>query len=992
MQNDELFFTEYNRLNPEQKKAVDTVDGPVMVLAGPGTGKTQILSLRIANIVRTTDTPPDAILALTFTEAAAANMRTRLARMMGSNAYRVHIHTFHGFASHLIHSYPESFESIMASQLSTDVDQVRIIEKILKSFSGTYIRWYDTRNVFVYSLIGTIDQLKRERVSPEDLMKAAELELESVQSLPDLYHEKGAYKGKIKADYRDQIELCEKNKEIASLYQMYLDEQKSQKLYDFTDMLTAVEYAFQNDTDFLLRIQEEYQYILIDEHQDSNRLQNKIVELLAGFFESPNLFVVGDEKQAIYRFQGASPEYFFGFQKKYPDAVIVRLQQNYRSHQAVIDTAYQIMPDHEPLMSQPKEIVHPTLSVFPTEQHEYYGLTQWAKQYIQSGIDPNEIAILVRKNAQGTAMERAFRLAGIPARFESDSNIFDNPAVASIIQLLQVIYNPHNSESLARLLYADFMQLDPIDTARVIRGASNKRIKNLIDVMRSEQLLKEIGSEKPKPFLEKAKLIAGLHRDASTEHMVSVFDDIVVRFAIVSPGRDTLEADLDAIATLFSNVQGYASSHKGATLFQYIEYIQTLIDHDKPLSSHSARVHTGHVRIMTVHRSKGLEFDAVVIPSLTDQYWGGGRSGPITLLQSVLDSDPSSQDSDDERRLLFVALTRAKHHIRISYSEQNSTGGTTVPSKFLSEINGLVQYDITDIVAEYATDPIARIVPRESVSVDRKEQFHELIVGLLYARPFAVTHLNNYLADPWQYIFQNLIRVPQMQNSAMIYGTCAHAAMDATYKSTQYGTHTTDSFLSAFEKELSSQPISQGDYDRLMVKAKKDLLPWYESHKNIFTPHGKSEQRIAGVVIPDCNLVLSGVLDRIEYIDGSDSRVGVIDFKTGKPKSRNEILGKTATSDGNYYRQLQFYKLLLDNYRDGYHQMEYASLVFVEPKDKEATKYAEEVFNITSTDTADLVDSIRAMEQFMLAGEYWSHIPDPKKCSYCDLVLKITGE
>ncbi len=993
MQNNDVFSLEYGRLNPQQKQAVDTLDGPVMVLAGPGTGKTQILSLRIANIVQSTDTPPDAILALTFTEAAAANMRIRLARMMGSLAYRVHIHTFHSFASSIISRFPEMFVGMMDSQLATEVDQIRTVEHILKNFRGTYIQWYDTRNVYVYALVTAFDQLKREHISPEMLRIAADAEMTEIQSSTDLYHEKGAHKGKIKSEYKDAIELVEKNRELADLYEMYLSEQKSRKQYDFTDMLIRVVESMERDPDFLLRLQEEYQYILVDEHQDSNRLQNRMITLLASFFDSPNLFVVGDEKQAIYRFQGASPEYFFGFKTKYPDAKIIHLSQNYRSHQGVLDLAHSVIPAQVPLVAQPTEIVHPTLSVFPDEATENFGVTVWIREFLSQGIDPTEIAVLVRKNSHGNAILRACQLAGIQANLEADTDVFSVPLVASIVHLMNVLYDPHNDESMARFLYASFCPLDPVHSARLIRSVSLKRKKSLIDIMSSEQLIKDADCDKPKPVLDLAKKILDLHKKAGSESLVSVFDRLVTDFCVIDPGVETLESDLQSLSVLFSSVQEYAANHSGCTFFEYVEYIHTLVDHGKSLRDNNRRAKSGNVRIMTAHRAKGLEFSAVLIPGVTASGWGGGKSSPIQILDRVLDADPDNDSVDDEKRLFYVAITRARSHLRLSYSQTANSGSLNVPSELLADLSGLRDLEAEPVVSAFADAGLSRVVPTSAVASDTRAQFHELIMGLLYSRPFAATHLNNYLADPWQYIFQNLIRVPKLQNSAMMYGSSVHAAIDALYKMKSVGSDiTSELFLDIFAHDLYKRPISNVDYDRLIAKAQSSLPGWYESHHTMFDLYGQSEYRVSGVIIPECNLVLSGVLDRMEYIDGSDTHVCVIDFKTGKPKSRNDILGKTASSDGNYYRQLTFYKLLLDNFREGQYRMERGVLMFVEPKDKEGTKYVEESFVISEDEVSELADTIRRIEAEIVSGSYWDHIPDPKTCDYVELVRRIRGE
>jgi DNA helicase-2/ATP-dependent DNA helicase PcrA len=286
------FQTSYKRLNSEQKEAVDLIEGPVMVIAGPGTGKTQILTLRIANILLKTQVNPSNILALTFTEAAAAEMRHRLVEMIGTDGYKVEINTFHGFCNDVIKNYPEAFSHMISSEPITEVEQIQFMEELILKTELQYLRPFGDPLYYVRSVLSEINNLKKEAVNPADLELAIEQQKKDFDVIEDLYHDKGRYKGEMKGKYQDLKKEIVKNEELNTLYKSYQNFLEQEKFYDFNDMLFEVKDMMESDKSFLLTLQEKYQYILVDEHQDTNALQNRIVQLLGDFFDEPNIFVV----------------------------------------------------------------------------------------------------------------------------------------------------------------------------------------------------------------------------------------------------------------------------------------------------------------------------------------------------------------------------------------------------------------------------------------------------------------------------------------------------------------------------------------------------------------------------------------------------------------------------------------------------------------------------------------------------------------------------
>ena len=468
---EEFFEEEYRKLNKAQKEAVDIIDGPVMVIAGPGTGKTTILTLRIANILRKTDTAPENILALTFTEAASINMRRKLSEIIGSRAYQVTINTFHSFAESIIKKYPEEFPRIIGSRPIGEVDQISIIELLIDSTNLKILRPYGDPYLYTKDISSNIAALKREGLSPEEFLKLIGKEEADFKKITDLYHEKGVYKGKMKGEYQKLQKIIEKNRELSDIYEKYQKELLKRKFYDFSDMIMEVLKAM-GKSKFLLQIlQEEHQYILVDEHQDTNNAQNKVIELLASYHApNPNLFVVGDEKQAIFRFQGASLENFLYFKNLYTNAKLITLSENYRSAQGILDASHGLMPGSPSLISNishkfEKIFIYP----FETQESETYFVVNDIKRKISDGILPEEIAVLYRNNEDVFNISNLMKKIGVPHQIESDLDLFSDRDVKKLIAILRAINNFGDDRTIVNFLHLDLLNIEPLDVYKIIK-------------------------------------------------------------------------------------------------------------------------------------------------------------------------------------------------------------------------------------------------------------------------------------------------------------------------------------------------------------------------------------------------------------------------------------------------------------------------------------------------------------------------------------------
>lgn len=979
----------YDRLNPQQKEAVNAIDGPVMVIAGPGTGKTQILTLRIANILKQTDTSPEAILALTFTESGVVSMRSRLADIIGSTAYRVTISTFHGFANNIIRNHPEEFPYIIGANSITDVDQYKIMEEIITASELSVLRPFGDTFYYLRSALSTINKLKQEGVSPDKFEEIVLKEEKNFALIDDLIYDKGAHKGKMKGKYQEMQKHINKNKELAILYHAYQKALRDRKMYDYSDMIMEVSSVLEKNSDFLLTLQEKYQYFLIDEHQDTNNAQNRIIELLANYYENPNVFMVGDEKQAIFRFQGASLENFLYFKNRFKGAKLITLVHNYRSSQIILNLATSLMKKGE-LEAQAG---HPDKQIplyqFNSSDAEIYFLARHIQDRIKAdakaGAKPEEIAVLYKENADALPVAYMLEKLGVPFMIESDLNVLKDEDIKKLLLILHAIKDFGDAGRLYEMLHVDFLGLEPLDLYKLIEYSRRNHL-NPYDVIRSDTHLKEAGVEASERFTELYKHLSGWKKLSQNMGAASVFEIIVRESGLMAHllANDDPFSKIEKIRALFDQVKALIENHKDYTLGQFLDYLDMLQEHRILLKNGSLHVKPGRVRLMTAHKSKGLEFDYVYIINLFDGHWGNKRRiEHFKIPDSVYKIDTALEDSEnqDERNLFYVALTRARKEIVLSYSKQGTNGREQLVSQFIDEMDSafIEAGDAGEYEAELAgkQEILFSESQRSTVKLNDKEYLNELFkkYGL------SVTALNNYLDCPWKYFYSNLVRIPEAPNKHLIYGNAIHQALKDFFDKFSEEDPGPEFMVKRFEEELAHQPIEESDYKEVLAKGRKCLPEYYKEYHSTWPKNYFSEFKIEGIEIaPD--IKINGKLDKMEILDSANN-VNVVDYKTGKPKTRNAIAGKTVSSDGNYKRQLVFYGLLLSKFSDQKYKMLSGDIDFVEPDEK--GKYKKESFIITKEEVAELEELVKTTGADILSLAFWDKTCDDKDCHYCAL-------
>jgi len=986
---DKKFLSLYKQLNPAQRAAVDTIDGPVMVIAGPGTGKTQILTLRIANILRLTDTSPDSILALTFTNSGVHSIRERLVEIIGSRAYRVAVHTFHGFCNDLIHRYPEHFPRIVGARPANQVDQLKIMEEVINRRRLSFLKpWNDPYHYLTASL-QAIDRLKKENISPRDFSIVVERAWNEFEVTPDLRHKQGKYVGKVRGKYHPKRTQLYKNRELGILYRRYESALAAAKLYDFSDMIMEVIRVVEDNEDFRLMLQEEYQYLLADEHQDANQSQNRLLELLASFHESPNLFIVGDDKQAIFQFQGASLDNFNYFRRLYPKARLVTLTDNYRSTQPILDAARSVIlastmiPDDsqvkllarsrsEKLKNQERIRVYQA----PDSAGELLFLIEELQTRIKNGTPSRELAVLYRDNRDASPIIEELERAGLPYKVATKTEVLADLDIQKLIALLQAVHHFGNDQYLITILHFNFFNLDGLDLYRVHEHALGKQL-NLYWLIRDLKSLQNLGLKQARLFYDVYQALEHWHQVSQNQSLIDLFGAVINESGFITALLKHPQAveKLSRLHTFFDELKSLVAAQSKYSLEQFLDHLATLQTHGATLGKQTT-VGLDGINLSTVHRAKGLEWDYVYLVKAYDGHFGNRRHHGDFLLPTRGATIPLVIDDreEDERRLFYVALTRARRGVTISYANQGEGDRRQLPSQFIAEIDKSLIESVPVIEEKIERHDFSLPRHRRGLGLRNREYLRQLF----QRQGLSVTALNNYLRCPLRYYFQNLLRLVRVKDRRLIYGTAMHGALFDFFEAHRLSKKPARNLLiKSLKTHLEREPLTVADQKAVLARGIKALVGYYNQYRKTFTSPLVNELSIRGVLLDSKSsrrapmLRLVGQIDKIELLD-NENTVRVVDYKTGRPRKTDD-----------YWRQLVFYKLLLDRWDDGKYKVAEGELDFLEPAP--SGTYRREFFTLTREDTEMLAVTIRQVASEILSLDFLDrgcHKPD---CEFCRL-------
>ena len=1012
------FKKSYNRLNKEQKRAVDKLDGPLMVVAGPGSGKTELLSVRAANVLKKKDVPPGSLLCLTYTDAAALNMKERLAGMIGEEGYKVSTFTFHSFCKEVIDNNPEYFYKGAEFDLADEITRTEILEEILEGLD--YDDPLSSRHpsigyVYLKPLKGVIPELKKAGITPdefEDILKANGKVIEEINPLvgsifservsnsmrPEIKKLIGelesmssdfpvsqykplnkvlspslentldiekttkitAWKNKwTKVKYGDRVlkdyYYIEKHKSLAEVYRKYEKEMHRRGLYDFSDMILDVIKVLEEEPSLRYELQEKYLYIMVDEFQDTSGVQMRLLENLTKDepHGKPNVCVVGDDDQAIYRFQGAEISNILNFKELYDDVEVVTLKKNYRSGQDILDSAKEVISrGDERLESKLEEVDKDLVSArkdlretieaksFKTKEEEYSHVARKVKSLIEEGVDPQEIAVMGRKHKILKEIAPYFSDLDIPVYAERKVNVLENEVIRQIIKIIRFADylmegdKDKADELLPEILSYPFWNLKRDTVWRLARRAYKRRTSWFEEMGEDESLLRI------------RKFLSELAQKAKYKTAQEMIDLTVgnKKAFIFSPlkeyyfGEEKLKKDPGEYFKFLSALKRFTTalrSYKEGQLLKVedlLEFYDRHIENGIAINDTSPLVtDSDSVSLITAHSGKGREFEAVFALSCQEEVWARGRRGGRLPLPSNLPLK-TSETRDDHLRLFYVTLTRAKRFLSITSHQKKENGRDYSPLEFIDH------FDLEDSSVDVGYRELESSRKKYySPPFDKTEK--ELLSPLASGYMLSPTGFNKYLnvADggPETFLQDTLLRFPSKKHPGAGNGTAVHQTINWIYNQLKREEEKPkkEDVLNVFEKFLRKQRLPEKDFEKYLNKSSDALKSFYQERIDSFSPDHLIEKgfRNQGVVISGQKV--TGKIDKIEK-DGS--KLEVTDFKTGTPIDSWNPSGKyNKIKAWKYKNQLIFYKILIEN-SGGFEgcQVDKGWLEFIEPNDE----------------------------------------------------------
>jgi DNA helicase-2/ATP-dependent DNA helicase PcrA len=1020
------FLKEYDKLNERQRLAVDTIEGPVMVIAGPGTGKTKILTSRIGKILLETDALPQNILCLTYTEAGVVAMRTRLREMIGPDAYKVNIYTFHAFCNEVIQENLFLFEKTALDPIS-DLERINLLKKLIDSFPKNHpLKRYRGDAYFeVRNFDKLFSTMKKEGWTPAFISQKID-EYVSDLSNRDEFIYKRKYKefnvGDLKKEkIEEEKDKMEKLRAAVNEFDRFQQMMSEKKRYDFDDMINWVIKAFEENKNLLASYQERFLYILVDEYQDTSGTQNRIVDLLVNYWEKPNVFVVGDDDQSIYRFQGANVENMLSFAGTYSDLLKVILVNNYRSTQAILDVSKTIIErNNERLVNKieglSKELIssntalqqashRPVIKSYDGQRQEMIDISLQVEKLIAEGVPQNRIGIIYRENKYGDELIQYFKLKKIPYYSRRNLNVLEVPLAQKIILLLKYLAAEHDipysgDEMLFEILHFDWFHIPSIEIAKLTIEASHKKYDDTTTSLRrllqekATTPVKDLFSQGLNPGLKNASAVLELLISNAINNTLQIlFEKIMRKAGVLNYIMKSPEKiwHLQVITTLFDFIKEETARNPYLRLKELVSTLELMETEQLALPLTEICGNDKGVNLMTAHGSKGLEFQYIFFAGCNATFWEKKRKPfnsfrlPDTIFSSM--SSPGNEDAEELRRLFYVALTRAEQHLIISYCCYKNDGTELEPSMFVEEIVDRHHIPIKKIfVDETLIAEFSALQLGEQVAPQIEEIEREFVNRLLERFAMNVTALNNYLRCPLEFYFRNLIRIPSPKNEATEFGSSVHYALEQLFRKMKTNGEifpSKEEFIKDFDWHMHRhrESFTREQFDRRLEYGHEVLTNYYTKYINRWNKIVTIERNIRNVIVN--GVPLKGKLDKLEF-DGKSANV--VDYKTGDPDKAKLRLQRPSDKDpvgGDYWRQAVFYKILVENYEQKSWKVVSTEFDFLEP-DKKRIYKKEKIF-ITPEDIDTVCEQIKTVWDKIQDHDFYTGC-GRQDCHWCNFV------
>jgi len=1004
------FDKRFQKLNDEQKQAVSTIYGPVMVVAGPGSGKTELLSMRVANILKQTDVDANNILCLTFTDAATKNMQERLSKIIGVKAFSVGIFTFHSFCQFVLNQYQDYFQEYEDLDLACDVRKFEVLTNNLNELSldkNLRVRDMQGNYVFLNDVQRIITALKKANLEPDafsDILSKLDNEykninqilstffeevgvVRSVKSLPAIYKllellqsNSGDVFDFLAFELKNALDLCEqdestkpftafknkylaKNKDnqvvckdslklenitsLAEIYKNYVSFFRSNGFRDFDDLILDLNKKLEEHKLLRLNLQETFQFVLVDEFQDTSDAQMQLINLLSQPVEldiEPNLLVVGDDDQSIYKFQGANIKNILRFLAEYEGVETIILNKNYRSNQKIVDLFSNVVTNSQSRLSQfypsiQKQLVAANTSVKHGDIHlvkcmddesEMHFIASKIKELSQS-IPLSEIAVLARGHKDLRNLATYLSNNGIDVSYDSNLNVFDLDIINLLSQM--IILLSHFTKPTIKRVYDLLPQVlshpaFAVPTQEMwsfSREAYSHRKKwedlkidaeKFPNINKAMMFFKELSTTSLSvSFRVVLDFLIGSKQFDIQENL---FDTLVLKSPINDYflSSDDLETyqNLEGLKTFVSAIEQYYNT-SNFDINQVVNYIEFYQNAHLKLNFKLSLSGRQSVKLLTAHGSKGLEFNTVLIFNSTHKNWGKVKSRAKLKLPGFLRLEPESDNIDDLVRLFFVALSRARESLFVTYPKLDNKNKENLLLGFLTDV------DVDEI--EYKIDLSDRIQVLKSELVENidydfnSNHFLQPIVDNFVVSISAILSFIDIVnSTPQEFMKSYLLRYPRATSKQASYGNSIHAALNFITQYLKNHNKLPDLKLvyDRYKIELDKQPLTILEHTQYLEKGRIKLANYMQWHADGFSKYDLGEYNMNGANLYIEEFKIAGSLDRV-FFDFDNKEVNVIDYKTGKPFTDfGKGSDSTKLKSFKYKLQLTFYKYLLQNH------------------------------------------------------------------------------
>ena len=898
-----------SNLNKNQKIAVEYNDGPLLIVAGAGTGKTTVITEKIAYLINNKLARAEEILAVTFTEKATTEMEDRVQELLSFGGFDVLVSTFHGLCQQILESHALDIGIPNNFKLLNQTESWLLVRQNLDKFNLDYYRPLGNPTKFIHAMIKHFQKCKDELVTPANYLEYAQsLNLDS-----DLEPSKKKKK-KDEDSGADVVLEIKRINELAEAYHIYNQLLLDNDALDFADLIFYTVKLFKERPNVLKFYQKRFKYILVDEFQDTNYSQYELIKLLVNDGDI-KLTVVGDDDQSIYKFRGASVSNILQFKDNFPKSKEVILTENYRSGQKILDLAYNFIQLNNPDRLEDKLKINKKLTAQTKIKGECdllfgenaaHEANLLLKKIIAlketENLTWSDFAILCRANNMADQFIPYFNQLGIPYEFNAISGLFRQKVILDCLAFLRLCDNYHESSATYRLLtslpfylyYSDLSALllysrrETVSLFEAVKAASRGVVK-----------LSSHGQEAIERLIMVVSECTQLSKNEPVGRVLYKFLEKSTYLKLLSDDTEKYQLDIFCLQSFFEKIDDFQKNNYDGSVRAWLLYFDTLLESGDDGENFALNTKGDAVRIMTIHSAKGLEFNYVFIPNFVDQRFpstdrGNGIDLPDALVrESALPSGDAHLE--EERRLLYVAITRAKRGVFFTAAKNYGGARDKKLSKFITELETTNDTQFSrEIFSQRPT------IELEQKSSEVPKENFELEVP----KEFSFSQLQAYEKCPWQYRFQFVLKIPTFGKGVFSFGKTMHNTLQKFYQRVMELNSAKQNSLFA-----PTAPKLSGEIKVPTLEELKEIYQsawqnsWYYStkQKQEYKQHGfkileefykKSEQEGWNVHITVekgfrfrvKNHVIKGQIDRIDKT--AEGKLAIIDYKTGKPKEK----------------------------------------------------------------------------------------------------------